>query len=218
MLLVLGGTIAATLINIPFRMLPSILKAFTKLFFEPKLESTQKIIKRLVQYSEHAMTHGIESLLDVETFQTESIFIKKGMIMLCDGRSEKFIKEVLESHIKETISRHKMIIDTFITMGTFSPTFGLIGTVIGIIQVLKYVDDPTSVGSSMAIALLSTFYGIALANFIFIPLAGKLRFRSNFESKHKQLVIEGILCIHQGMLPIMLEQRLKAYLEERRSA
>lgn len=217
LVIVLGGTMVATLINVPAKMIPNLLKAFIKLFFEPRIENMEVIIKKMVRYSEIVVSGGIESLDESDEFGRETPFIKKGLTMISDGRSDTFIREVMESHIAETMSRHKMISDTFITMGTFSPTFGLLGTVIGIIQVLKYVANPKSVGSSMAIALLTTFYGIALANFVFIPLAGKLRFRSNFEKKYKHLVIEGILCIQQGMLPMMVEQRLNAFLEEGRA-
>ncbi|MDD5456710.1 MAG: MotA/TolQ/ExbB proton channel family protein [Candidatus Margulisbacteria bacterium] len=213
-ILVFGGTFVATLINVPLRMFPNLIKAFFKLFFEPKVESMHSAIKRMVKYSEIAMVNGVESLSDTDEFKKESPFIRTGFIMLRDGRSEAFIKEVLESHIKETSSRHRMIADVFITMGSFAPTFGLLGTVIGIIQVLRNVTNPAMVGTSMSVALLTTFYGIVLANFVFVPLSGKLRLRSSIEVKYKQLIIESILAIQQGMLPIMVEQRLKTFLEE----
>ena len=215
--MVLGGTLVATLINTPAKMLPSLMRAFAKLFVEPKVESMADTIKKMVVYSEKALTSGIDSLTDTEEFKKEAVFLKNGLIMLSDGRSEAFIREVLYSHIKETSARHKMISDTCITAGTFAPTFGLLGTVMGIIQVLKNITNPGMVGNSMALALLTVFYGIVLANFVFIPLGGKMRFRSNLEVKYKQLIIEGVLCIHRGLLPIMVEQRLKAFLQESQS-
>jgi chemotaxis protein MotA len=212
--IVIGGTLVATIITIPVKMISGLLKAFIGLFFEPYIESTHKTIQKFVRYSEIAISQGIENISDSPEFKIENNFIKKGLTMVVDGRKEDFIRDVLESHITETLSRHQMISDTFLTMSSFAPTFGLLGTVIGIIRVLQSLSDPKNIGSDMAIALLSTFYGIALANFILTPLAGKLKIRSIFEKKHKQLIIEGTICLHQEMLPIMVKQRLEAFLKE----
>lgn len=214
MILTVGGTLVATFIALPWKVVPKVARAFGKLFTEPRSETTAVTLKKMVRYSEIAYSQGFEHLSESEEFKKEEPFIKKGLIMLGDGRTELFIKETLESHIKEMASRHKMISDTFITAGSFAPTFGLLGTVIGIIQVLRQITNPAQVGVSMSTALLTVFYGILLANVIWIPLSQKLRFRSALEIKYKQLAIQGILCIHQGMIPMMVEQRLKAYLEE----
>jgi len=214
LVIVLGGTIIATFINVPFKFFPKLLMTFIRLFFEQKLESTEKTIKKIVKFSELAITNGFESLVDTDEYKAADPFTKKGLAMLSDGRSEAFIREVLESQITETKVRHRLISDTFVIMGSFAPTFGLLGTVVGIVKVLKYVTDAASVGSSMALALLTTFYGIAFANFLFIPMSGKLRIRGSLEYTSKQMIVEGIISIHQGLLPIMVEQRLKSYLKD----
>ncbi len=216
-ILTVGGTLIATFIALPWSMVPKVLSAFLKLFVETKAELTSITIKKMVRYSEIAYAQGVEKLSESQEYKSEALFIQKGLIMLSDGRSEGFIKETLESHIREMASRHKMISDTFVTAGSFAPTFGLLGTVVGIIQVLRQITNPAQVGLSMSIALLTIFYGVLLANVVFIPLSQKLRFRSALEVKYKQLVIQGIICIHQGMIPIMVEQRLKGFLEENKS-
>lgn len=217
LILTAGGTLIATFIALPWSMVPKVLRAFVKLFVEPKAELTAATIKKMVRYSEIAYSQGVEQLPASDEFKKEALFVQKGLIMLSDGRPESFIKETLDSHIREMASRHKMIADTFVTAGSFAPTFGLLGTVVGIIQVLRQITNPAQVGLSMSIALLTIFYGVLLANVVFIPLSQKLRFRSALEVKYKQLVIQGIVCIHQGMIPIMVEQRLKGYLEESKS-
>jgi chemotaxis protein MotA len=214
LILTIGGTMVATFIALPWSMVPKVFRAFIKLFVEPKAESTAVTIRKMVRYSELAYSQGIEQLMESDEFKMEEPFFRKGLVMLSDGRTEAFIKETLESHIREMAGRHKMIADTFITAGSFAPTFGLLGTVIGIIGVLREISNPAQVGISMSIALLTVFYGILLANVVWIPLSQKLRFRSALEIKYKQLIIQGIICIHQGMIPMMVEQRLKGYLEE----
>jgi len=215
LIIVLGGTITATIVSIPASILPHLLSAFIQLFFEPKIEPATIIIKRFVTYSELALQDGLESLPENENFKDETAFTKKGLNFLIDGRNEEFIRDVMETQVLETASRHKMISDTFITMGTFAPTFGLFGTVIGIIQVLRFVSDMSSVGGAMSIALLTTFYGIALSNFVFIPLSGKLRYRGKIEYNQKRLIIEAILCLHKGFVPLMVEQKLKSFLRDK---
>ena len=122
------------------------------------------------------------------------------------------IQDILEREIDFLEDRHKLGSEIFTTMGTFAPALGLIGTLIGLVQMLQSMNDPSSIGPSMAVALLTTFYGALLANIVCLPIAGKLKNRSSSEVMMKELMTEGIISIAKGDNPRIIEQKLNAYL------
>ena len=126
--------------------------------------------------------------------------------------SQEFIRSTLETEITFIQERHKIGQEIFITLGTFSPAFGMIGTIIGLVQMLATMDDPSTIGPAMAIALLTTFYGSIMANIVCLPIAGKLKNKSAEEVMMKGLMSEGIMSIAKGDNPRLLEQKLNAFL------
>lgn len=126
--------------------------------------------------------------------------MKKGLQMAVDGLEPQSIHEILDTELSYQRARHQLGADVFSTMATFAPAMGMIGTLIGLVQMLQSMDDPSKIGPAMAVALLTTFYGSILANFVCIPIAGKLRGRSKEEAQAKEMVIEGILSLTRGKI------------------
>jgi chemotaxis protein MotA len=216
-LIVLGGTLGATLINYPLKEMVGVSKVVKNVFLA-KLMTSSSIIKEFVEFSNKARREGILSLEgDVKNVQEE--FIKKGIQLSIDGLEPQAIREILETEISFIQDRHKLGAEIFTTMGTFAPALGMIGTLIGLVQMLQTMDDPSTIGPSMAIALLTTFYGSVMANILCLPIAGKLRTRSSEEVLVKEMTIEGVICLSNGENPRIVEQKLMAFLapKERQS-
>ncbi len=207
---VVGGTFAATLINYPLSDVISVLKV-TKNAFLYKVMSPPEAITKVVSLSEIARREGVLALESaVEGIQDE--FLKRGVQLAVDGTQPELIRSILDTELAYLEDRHKLGQGIFETLGAFAPAFGMIGTLIGLVNMLKTLDDPTQIGAGMAIALITTFYGAVMANLIFLPLAGKLKNRTERESLLKELTIEGIMSIQAGDNPRVVEEKLKAFL------
>jgi len=139
-------------------------------------------------------------------------FFKKCLMLLVDGYDAPELRKILEMELAYLDDRHRRGARLFQTMGAIAPAMGLIGTLIGLVQMLGNLDDPSEIGPAMAVALLTTFYGAVLANLVFLPLAGKLRTRSEEETLYKEMTIEGICGIAEGLNPRMIKQRLFSFL------
>ena len=155
-----------------------------------------------------------EGILALETALNDinDDFMKKGLQLSVDGLEPVSIKDILDTEIENIKERHKLGADIFTTLGTFAPAMGMVGTLIGLVQMLQTMDDPSSIGPAMAVALLTTFYGSVMANIVCLPIAGKLRTKSTEEVLMKGLMSEGIMSIAKGDNPRLLEQKLNAFL------
>ena len=149
----------------------------------------------------------------------EDPFLLKGLQMAVDGQGPDDLKEMLEREIEYIQERHENGADIFVAMGTYAPALGMIGTLIGLVQMLQTMNDPSSIGPAMAVALLTTLYGAVIANVVCIPMAGKLKIRSQSEVLHKALVAEGLRLLLLGENPRLIEQKLHAFVapKERQS-
>lgn len=209
--LVFGGTISATLISYPWDILKHTLPSFKIMFFNRRTTDRQSLIEHLTMLAEKARRQSVESLQqDVMAMDDE--FMSYGLQMVIDGLEEDVVKDNLEKEILFARQHHQTISSVFRTMATLSPIFGLLGTLIGVVQVLRNLSDPSSMGSSMAIAITTTFYGIFAANFLFLPVAIKLNEHSENDIMRKQLITEGITAIHAGELPMIVKKKLNAFL------
>jgi chemotaxis protein MotA len=170
-----------------------------------------KIIPTLVEFSGKARRDGILALETV-TKDLPDKFLSKGIQLAVDGLEPRAITDILEKEIEYIEERHGKGSETFLTMGTISPSMGLIGTLVGLVQMLQNLSDPSSIGPAMAVALLTTFYGAILANMLFIPVAGKLKARNKEEILGMRLMLEGILSISTGDNPRTLEAKLEAFI------
>lgn len=210
LMIVVGGTMGAAMINYP---LPDILKVtkVVKNAFFMKHFTSQELIGRFVSLAGTARREGILAL-ETALNEVNDDFMKKGLQLSVDGLEPLSIKDILDTEILNIQDRHKLGAEIFTTLGTFAPALGMIGTLIGLVQMLQTMEDPSSIGPAMAVALLTTFYGSLIANILCLPIAGKLRNRSSEEVMVKELMTEGIMSIAKGDNPRLLEQKLNAFL------
>ncbi|MFZ0451515.1 MAG: MotA/TolQ/ExbB proton channel family protein [Desulfatiglandaceae bacterium] len=209
-LIVLGGSLGSTMINYP---LPDMLKVLSvvKNAFLHKQVTAKEVISNFVSLAGIARREGILAL-ETSANEASDQFMKKGLQLAVDGLEPGSIKEILETEVVAIQDRHKLGAEIFTTLGTFAPAMGMIGTLIGLVQMLQTMDDPSSIGPSMAVALLTTFYGALMANILCLPIAGKLKNRSGAEVMVKDLMTEGVISIAKGENPRVIEQKLNAYL------
>lgn len=210
LLIVIGGTVGATLVNFPLQDLARSTVILRSAFY-PDTSSAYARVNKLIELSSRARGEGILSLENM-TYQEQDPFFRKCIQLLVDGLPHDEIRRTLEIELLHIEDRHRRGAQIFQAMGGIAPAMGLIGTLIGLVQMLEHLDDPTKIGPGMATALLTTFYGAMLAYVVFNPLAGKLRARSQAETNIKEMTIEGILCIQKEMNPRLIEQRLMSFL------
>lgn len=210
---VLGGGIAASLISYKLAEVKLIMKVVIKVFIG-KETSQANIIKQLVELSMKARRDGLLSL-EAEQEHIEDDFLKESLQLVVDGVEPEIIVDSMDLEIENMKSRHDKGAGLFKTMATQFPAWGMIGTLIGLIKLLNALNDPSSIGPAMAIALITTFYGSVLANFICNPIANKLSLRSKDEIQEKRMIIEGVLSIQAGENPKILEHKLKTFLSPR---
>lgn len=210
LIIVVGGTIGATLINYPLKDVLGIVGVAMKTIFAKEI-SAKETIAKFMDFSQKARREGILSLEgDIKELSDE--FMKKGIQLAIDGLEPTAIREIMETEINYTQNRHKLGADVFTTIGTYAPALGMVGTLIGLVQMLQSMDDPSSIGPAMAVALLTTFYGAIMANIICMPIAGKLKTRSSQEMEVRELVVEGVLSLSSGENPRIVEQKLACFL------
>ena len=209
LMIVLGGTMGATLINYPLSDIISVFK-ITRHAFRRHATNPLAMIPSMVEFAKKARREGILSF-EENIKEINDPFLKRGMQMAIDGMDGEDIDEVLNTEILWLEERHRLGAEIYATMGTFAPAVGMLGTIIGLVQMLMQMKDPTAIGQPMAVALLTTFYGTLLANLLFLPIAGKLRVRSKQEILAKQMALMGILSIQSGDNHRIIEQKLKAF-------
>ncbi|MDR3170758.1 MAG: MotA/TolQ/ExbB proton channel family protein [Treponema sp.] len=171
----------------------------------------QEVIKRLLAFSEKARREGLLAL-EEELEDLDDEFMKNGMRLVVDGTEGPIIRELLESELNQIQDRHSGKIAVVNMWGTLGPGLGMLGTVVGLIAMLKNLEDKSALGPNMAVALITTLYGAMIANLIMIPLSGKLKTRDAMETKVKEMIIEGILSIQAGENTRVLQTKLLAYL------
>lgn len=214
-MIVVGGTLGATLINYPLKDVLGVFSVAKNAIFSTDI-SVGDLITRFVDYANKSRKEGILSL-EAEIKTVKDAFLEKGVQLSIDGLEPQDINEILETEIEFIRNRHQLGAEIFSTMGAFAPALGMIGTLIGLVQMLQNMDDPSSIGPAMAIALLTTFYGSVIANIICLPLAGKLKARSKTEVLTKEMTVQGIMSLSNGDNPRILEQKLRAFVPAKES-
>jgi chemotaxis protein MotA len=211
LMIVIGGTIGATMINYPLKDVLGSIGVVKNAFFAGAIPAVEAVIKQFVNLGSKARREGILALeSDVKEIKDE--FLKKGLQMAVDGLEPQSIQEILDTEVSYQRERHQLGAEVFSTMGSFAPAMGMIGTLIGLVQMLQTMDNPSTIGPAMAVALLTTFYGSIMANLVCMPIAGKLRSRSKEEALTKEMVIEGVLSLTRGENPRILEQKMLAFI------
>lgn len=210
LMIVLGGTLAATLINFPLDQVIRTIKIIRIAFRNHTTEPTE-IIGILVTFAEKARREGLLAL-ESEAEALNEPFLKKGIELIVDGTDPELVRNILETELSFVEERHKQGAQIFENMGGSAPAFGMLGTLIGLILMLRNLEDPSTIGPGMAVALITTFYGSLFANLIFLPIAGKLKIRSGEEILNKELMLEGILSIQAGENPRIVAEKMKSFL------
>lgn len=209
-LIVVGGTIGATFINYPLKDLFGVIKVVRNVFLH-KQTSLGETIEMLIDMSKTARREGILAL-EKKAEDIEDPFFAKGVSLMVDGIEPATLSKIMQTELDFIEERHRLGAEIFTTMGNFAPAMGMVGTLIGLVQMLMQMEDPSAIGPAMAVALITTFYGILLANLLFLPIAGKLKTRSAQEMLVKQMIISGILSVQSGDNPRILEQKLHSYI------
>ena len=208
--IVIGGSAAAMILNTPWGELKRAVLLLSKLWTSPDLDE-KRAVSALVTLSGDVRARGLSALRETEA-RVAGGFLARAATAAADYNNPDLVRQILEDEINSSYDRDNESVNFYRTMGVLSPMFGLLGTLIGIVSVLKEISNPDTVGSAMAVAMTSAFYGIGLANILCVPIAGKLRARAVAELRVRGLVSEGILMIMKGAVPAILERRLQARL------
>lgn len=209
-MIVFGGTLGAALVSFPLKEMRNFPTMFLLTFKKNDLEP-HILIPQLVRYAEKARKEGLLAL-EADVADAGDDFLQKGMQMVSDGIEMNTVREMLETELSFIASRHAAGFGIFEAMGGYSPTMGIIGTVLGLISVLSNLDDVSTLGPKIALAFVATLYGVAFANLLWLPLASKLKRKSEEEILVRELMLAGILSIQAGDNPQIVEEKLKSYL------
>ena len=210
MMIVGGGTIAVTLMNFPLATVKGIVKVILRTFLF-KLNTPAQEIDRIIECANLARKEGLLAL-ESKLQDVEDAFFAKGVQLVIDGFPAETVRDIMELEAEWQRQRHvtgKKMLDA---LGSYAPAFGMIGTLVGLVQMLQNLSDPSKIGGGMATALLTTMYGAMVANMLAIPLAGKLEVRDDEETLLRQLMIEGIVAIQSGEGPQLIKEKLKSFL------
>ncbi|SFM47602.1 motility protein A [Thermodesulforhabdus norvegica] len=210
LMIVVGGTMGATMIRHPLNEVIGMIKVVKNVFFT-RVWTPERIVDQFLDFADKSRKEGILAL-EAELPNIDDPFFAKGLQMAIDGMEPDALREILETEIEYLQERHQNGAEILDTMGTFFPAMGMIGTLIGLVQMLQTMEDPSTIGPAMAVALLTTFYGAVGANLVCLPMAGKLRTRSKEETLVKEMIIAGIIGLANGENPRILEQKLHSFL------
>lgn len=211
-MIVLGGTLGAVLVSYP---LPTVLASFKRLsavFFE-RGRNLESLIQEIVGYAVKARKEGIISL-DSLLPSIQDPFLKKSLMLAVDGTEPKELRKMMELEMDNQADHEEKLPQVFESAGGYSPTIGIIGAVLGLIQVMQHLDNIAEVGKGIAVAFVATVYGVGMANIFFLPSGGKLRIRIREEQTAREMILEGVIAILEGLNPRMVETKLRGYLAE----
>jgi chemotaxis protein MotA len=212
LLIVFGGTIGAVLVSTPAATLIRALKRTSVLFFEEP-RNDEILVARILHFATLARRGGVISM-EAQALQVEHRLLRKGLLLAVDGVDTMEIRRQLELDVRVEADRAEEDARVFEAAGGYAPTIGIIGAVLGLIQVMKHLEAISEIGKGIAVAFVATIYGVASANLLLLPAAAKLRFRSNREMQTKELIVEGVIAIAEGLNSHLIRMRLENFLEK----
>jgi chemotaxis protein MotA len=215
-LIVFGGTLGAVMVQFPLAVVLAAFASLAHVFFERGQDPTA-VVKELVRYAQKARKDGIVSL-DAEVEKIREPFWRKTLMLAVDGTEPAELRKIMEVDLDNRAERDDNIPRVFESAGGFSPTIGIIGAVLGLIQVMQHLDDINEVGRGIAVAFVATIYGVGSANLFFLPSAGKLKIRNREEQLRNEIILEGVISILEGSNPRMVETKLLGFVSEARQA
>jgi chemotaxis protein MotA len=209
-MIVVGGTLASGLISVKLKSFIGSFKAAAVIFKPPALDPAAAI-DTIVQLANTARKEGVLALEESAANMGDQ-FLKKGIMLIVDGTDPELVKGIMETELGYTDERHGSIAAFYENLATYGPSWGMMGTMIGLILMLGDLDNPDTLGPMMAIALITTFYGCIIANYLFNPIASKLKDISKEEILFRTVMVEGMLSIQAGENPRIIEEKLKSFL------
>ncbi len=210
--IVFGGTFGATILSFPLRVILGAGKAFIRVFLEPKTKNAA-VIGEIIGYANKARKDGLISLESMIPTASDE-FLKKAMSLAVDGTDPKVLRETMEIELNHMDEAGETETKVFESAGGFSPTIGIIGAVLGLIHVMENLSDPSKLGSGIAVAFVATVYGVGSANLFFLPMATKLKMKHKLSMTAKEMMLEGVIGMLEGVNPRIIEEKLKGYLHE----
>jgi chemotaxis protein MotA len=211
-IIVFGGTIGAVMLQFPLRVVFASVRHLGQVFFDNSRDP-QSLIAEIVRYANKARKEGIIAL-DSELEGIQDPFLKKTLMLAIDGTEPQEIRKMMELELDNQAEHDDNIPRVFESAGGFSPTIGIIGAVLGLIQVMQHLDDIGEVGRGIAVAFVATIYGVGAANLFFLPAGGKIKLRLRQDQTRREMVLEGVISILEGMNPRMIETKLMAFFAE----
>ena len=209
-LITIGGSLAGVLASHTLNDFIEGLKGFS-LIFKPQKANTEEVIRNIIDLSNIARKEGLLALEEAAN-GIEDEFLKKGIMLVVDGTDPELVRGILETDLACVEVRHKKVIGFWEKWGELGPAWGMIGTLIGLVNMLKMLDDPSAIGPNMAVALLTTLYGSLIANWLCNPVAAKMKVNNDIEMMQKEVTVEGLLSIQAGENPRVIEEKLKSFL------
>ncbi|MBZ5657301.1 MAG: flagellar motor protein [Acidobacteriia bacterium] len=211
-MIVFGGTLGAILIQYPLAVVIHAFRRLAHIFLEPG-QNARTTVEMLVKYANQARREGIISL-DKELPNIHEPFLKRALTLAVDGTDSQELRNIMELELENQAEQEEKIPQLFESAGGFSPTIGIIGAVLGLIQVMQHLDKIEEVGRGIAVAFVATIYGVGAANLFLLPAAGKLKIRIRDEQVIREMTLEGVISILEGMNPRMLESKLLGFLTQ----
>jgi chemotaxis protein MotA len=215
-MIVFGGSLGAILIQYPLAVVSKAFRELAQVFLEPE-QDARSTVATLVKYANQARREGIISL-DKELANIHEPFLRRSLMLAVDGTDPQELRKIMELELDNQAEYEEKIPEVFESAGGFSPTIGIIGAVLGLIQVMQHLDKMAEVGKGIAVAFVATIYGVGAANLLLLPAAGKLKIRIRQEQIIREMTLEGVISILEGMNPRMLEAKLLGFLAESREA
>jgi chemotaxis protein MotA len=215
-LIVFGGTLGAVMLQFPLRVVFAAFRRLGRVFFDRSADP-QVLIAEIVKHAHKARKDGIVSL-DSDLESVSDPFMRKSLMLAVDGTEPQEIRKLMELELDNQAEHEGHLWKVFESAGGFSPTIGIIGAVLGLIQVMQHLDDIGEVGRGIAVAFVATVYGVGAANLFFLPVAGKIKLRVRQEEVRCEMILEGVISIVEGMNPRMIETKLLAFFSESHQA
>lgn len=211
-LIVFGGTLGAVLLQFPPRTVVAAFRSLAQVFRTPgKLDS--ELIRQLVAFANKARRQGVVSL-DADLQALQDPFLKQTLMLAVDGTEPADLRNIMHVNLESIADEEERLPAVFESAGGFSPTIGILGAVLGLIQVMQHLDNIQEVGRGIAVAFVATIYGVGIANLFFLPFAGKMHMRIRSQHRRREMMLEGVISILEGINPRMLEIKLNGFLED----
>jgi len=211
-IIVFGGTLGAVLLQFPLTTVIAAFRGMAHIFAAPQKQDHQ-LIGQLVGFANKARRNGVVSL-DADLKVIDNALLKQTLMLAVDGTEPTELRKIMYVNLDSAQEREERLPAVFESAGGFSPTIGILGAVLGLIQVMQHLDNISEVGRGIAVAFVATIYGVGIANLFFLPFAGKMRIRIRDEQRRREMMLEGVIGILEGMNPRMLQLKLACFAEE----